>query len=107
MALTGKRTRPKQVKFWTTEEEFNAIKEKVYESKLTQNEYLLRTALDKNIMVIDGLKDIMLELSREGNILNNLAQNKSIENSEIIEMKQRLHYLWGLIEDTLRSGREE
>ncbi|MDU7005642.1 plasmid mobilization protein [Clostridium sp.] len=41
----------------------------IKKSKLKQQEYLIKSALNKKIIVIDGLKEILLELSREGNNL--------------------------------------
>ena len=100
--MSGKRTRPKQVKFWTTEEEFDALKEKVYESQLTQNEYLLRCALEKNITVVPGLKD---ELSKQGNILNDLMKKKIINEEDFNELKGNLVEVWEQIQDTIIQGK--
>ena len=72
--MSTSRSRSKQVKFWASEKELEQIKKKVKKSKLTQSEYLLRSALDKNILVVDGLKEILIELSREGNNLNQIAR---------------------------------
>lgn len=103
--MSGKRTRPKQVKFWTTEDEFLALKEKVYESKLTQNEYLIRCALEKNIIVVEGLKDVLLELSKQGNMLNELIKNENIDKKDFNELKEKLSDVWGQIQDTLIEGK--
>lgn len=103
--MSGKRTRPKQVKFWTTEEEFDALKEKVYESQLTQNEYLLRCALEKNITVVPGLKDVLLELSKQGNILNDLMKKKIINEEDFNELKGNLVEVWEQIQDTIIQGK--
>ncbi|NFS91320.1 plasmid mobilization relaxosome protein MobC, partial [Clostridium botulinum] len=56
------RKRNKQIVIRATEKEFNTIKNKVKKSKLSQNEYLLKCALDKRILVVDGLKDLNIEL---------------------------------------------
>jgi len=105
-----KRTRPKQVKFWATEEELKLIDEKAKTSNLTKQEYLLRSSLDKNILVIDGLKEVLLELSKEGNTLNRLArelnsgEDGSLENIKLSQ--EKLMNLWSLIEKTLKEGKE-
>lgn len=104
----GNRKRPKQVKFWASEEELEKIKKKVEKSKLTQSEYLLRSALDKNIIVVDGLKDILIELSREGNNLNQITkalnQGDKVEGYKIVEAKEKLMDLWDTIEKILKEG---
>ncbi|WP_294353119.1 plasmid mobilization relaxosome protein MobC [uncultured Clostridium sp.] len=105
-----KRTRPKQIKFWATEEELKVIDEKVKLSNLTKQEYLLRSSLDKNILVIDGLKELLLELSKEGNNLNSLSRNVAKGEEGALEdikiMQDKLIELWKLIEKTLKEGKE-
>ena len=56
------RSRPKQIVIRASEKEFDRIKRKVEKSKLTQNEYLLKSVLDKEIIVIEGIKDLTIEL---------------------------------------------
>lgn len=108
--MSTSRARPKQVKFWASEKELEQIKKKVKKSKLTQSEYLLRSALDKNILVVDGLKEILLELSREGNNLNQIAkalnQNEEFKAEQFLEIKEKLMELWSLIEKILKEGNQ-
>lgn len=104
------RTKDKQVKFWATEKELEQIKKKVKKSKLTQSDYLLKSALDKNIIVVEGLKEILIELSREGNNLNQITralnQDGHFDQESFLETKEKLMELWGLIEKTLKEGRK-
>lgn len=108
--MTTSRSRPKQVKFWASEKELEQIKKKVKKSKLTQSEYLLRSALDKNILVVDELKEILIELSREGNNLNQIAralnQKEEFNAKQLFETKEKLMDLWSLIEKILKEGNE-
>ena len=108
--MSTSRARPKQVKFWASEKELEQIKKKGKKSKLTQSEYLLRSALDKNILVVDGLKEILLELSREGNNLNQIAkalnQNEEFKAEQFLETKEKLMELWSLIEKILKEGNQ-
>ncbi|MDU0875843.1 MAG: plasmid mobilization relaxosome protein MobC [Anaerococcus sp.] len=108
--MSTSRARPKQVKFWASEKELEQIKKKVKKSKLTQSEYLLRSALDKNILVVDGLKEILIELSREGNNLNQIAkalnQKEEFKEEQFLETKEKLMELWSLIEKILKEGNE-
>ncbi|MGM8224921.1 plasmid mobilization protein, partial (plasmid) [Clostridium perfringens] len=74
-------------------------------SKLKQQEYLIKSALNKKIIVIDGLKEILLELSREGNNLNQIAKKiNEGEQKDIKEMKNKLNNLWDLIEKILKES---
>ena len=108
--MSTSRSRPKQVKFWASEKELEQTKKKVKKSKLTQSEYLLRSALDKNILVVDGLKEILIELSREGNNLNQIAralnQKEEFNAEQLFETKEKLMELWSLIEKILKEGNE-
>ena len=108
--MSTSRARPKQVKFWASEKELEQIKKKVKKSKLTQSECLLRSALDKNILVVDGLKEILIELSREGNNLNQIAralnQKEEFKVEQFLETKEKLMELWSLIEKILKEGNE-
>lgn len=68
-------------------------------------EYLIKSALNKKIIVIDGLKEILLELSREGNNLNQIAKKiNEGEQKDIKEMKNKLNNLWNLIEKILKES---
>lgn len=103
--MNENRKRDKQIKFYVNEKEYDQIKKKVEKSKLKQQEYLIKSALNKKIIVIDGLKEILLELSREGNNLNQIAKKiNEGEQKDIKEMKNKLNNLWDLIEKILKES---
>lgn len=102
--MSENRKRDKQIKFYVTEKEYKEIKKKVEKSKLKQTDYLIKSALNKKIIVVDGLKEILLELSREGNNLNQIAKKiNEGEKTDIKEMKKNLMELWDLIEKILKG----
>lgn len=102
--MSVNRKRDKQIKFYVTEKEYEEIKKKVEKSKLKQRDYLIKSALNKKIIVVDGLKEILLELSREGNNLNQIAKKiNEGEQTDIKEMKKNLMELWDLIEKSLKG----
>ena len=103
--MNENRKRDKQIKFYVNEKEYEQIKKNVEKSKLKQQEYLIKSALNKKIIVIDGLKEILLELSREGNNLNQIAKKiNEGEQKDIKEMKNKLNNLWDLIEKILKES---
>ncbi|EGT3620198.1 plasmid mobilization relaxosome protein MobC (plasmid) [Clostridium sp. 16K-1-R1] len=103
--MNENRKRDKQIKFYVNEKEYEQIKKKVEKSKLKQQDYLIKSALNKKIIVIDGLKEILLELSREGNNLNQIAKKiNEGEQKDIKEMKNKLNNLWDLIEKILKES---
>ena len=103
--MSENRKREKQIKFYVNQKEYDQIKKKVEKSKLKQQEYLIKSALNKKIIVIDGLKEILLEPSREGNNLNQIAKKiNEGEQKDIKEMKNKLNNLWDLIEKILKES---
>ncbi|HAT4318843.1 plasmid mobilization protein [Clostridium perfringens] len=103
--MSENRKRDKQIKFYVNEKEYEQIKKNVEKSKLKQQEYLIKSALNKKIIVVDGLKEILLELSREGNNLNQIAKKiNEGEQRDIKEMKNKLNNLWDLIEKFLKES---
>ncbi|EJO5349542.1 MobC family plasmid mobilization relaxosome protein [Clostridium botulinum] len=95
------RSRPKQIVIRVSENELKKIKNKVSKSKLTQNEYLIRAALDKKILVVDGLKDLNIELKRIGNNLNQLTklvhEGKADCSKELLEINKEMKDVWQLL----------
>ncbi|MGO5066919.1 MULTISPECIES: MobC family plasmid mobilization relaxosome protein [unclassified Clostridium] len=95
------RKRNKQIVIRATEKELNTIKNKVRKSNLSQNEYLLKCALDKKILVVDGLKDLNIELKRIGNNLNQLTKSvhegKTNCSKELLEINEEMKEVWQLL----------
>ena len=56
------------------------------------------------------MKEILLELSREGNNLNQIAkalnQNEEFKADQFLETKEKLMELWSLIEKILKEGNQ-
>ena len=67
------RTRNQAIAFRVTPAEAKKIREKVRRSGLSQQEYLLRAALEQQILVIHELKPILTELRAWGKNLNQLT----------------------------------
>lgn len=92
------RKRPKQLVIRVSEDELQQIKDKIDHSELKQNDYLLKCALDKNIIVVDGLKELTVELKRIGNNLNQLtrAVNEGRANcrDELHEINGEMKEVW-------------
>lgn len=109
MATTkkNKRQRNKQIVIRATEDEFAQIKCKVNKSKLTQNKYLLQSALNKDITVIDGLKELTLETKRIGVNLNQLTklanQGKVNCSDELKEINRELMKVWQLLRQLIQK----
>lgn len=99
--------RPKQIIIRATEEEFTKMKKKVEKSKLSQNEYLLKSVLDKDITVIEGLHDFTIELKRIGNNLNQLTravhEGKANYSKELSDINGEMKEVWQLLRQLIQK----
>ena len=57
-----------------SEEEYRQLQEKILESGKNQQEYILSCVLEKQIVNTDGIKELIPELKRIGNNLNQIAK---------------------------------
>lgn len=105
----AQRSRGVQIKFRLSEEEAEQLKNKVEKSGMSQQEYLMKCALNKNVTNTDGLKEISLELKRIGTNLNQIAKQCNEENSvglrTMVETKkigEELNRQWLLLRQFLQ-----
>lgn len=68
------RTRPKQIVIRVSEEELEQIKKKVEQSGKSQQQYIIEALTQKQVTNTDGIKELMPELKRVGNNLNQIAK---------------------------------
>jgi Bacterial mobilisation protein (MobC) len=81
------KTRPKQLSFRVSEEEYQQLQEKISESGKNQQEYILSCVLEKQIVNTDGIKELIPELKRIGNNLNKIA--KRCNEGECCRVKRK------------------
>ena len=72
--ITTERTRPNRISVRLTDEERVLLQKLVFESGMTQQEYMRKAILDKEIVNYDGIRGLTLELKRVGNNLNQIAK---------------------------------
>ncbi|WP_216556235.1 MobC family plasmid mobilization relaxosome protein [Roseburia sp. MSJ-14] len=85
------------MKFRATEEEKSIIMKKVDASDLSISEYLRRCALDKPVIVMEGVDQIAYELRAIGNNLNQITRAVNsgyIHAVNLQEMEEVLGLLW-------------
>ncbi|WP_373264094.1 plasmid mobilization protein [Hungatella hathewayi] len=66
-------TRNKTLKVRVTEKEYDTIMQNCIKSGRTVSELLRECACGKEIIVLDGLEELLTELRRQGNNLNQLT----------------------------------
>ena len=69
------RKRKKPVTFWLSEHELSLLKNKISKTSLTRSDYLRKCSLNKNITVIPGIRDLIIEIKRIGNNLNQITRS--------------------------------
>ena len=103
------RTRPKQIVIRVSEEELMQIKEKVEQSGKNQQEYIIEALTQPTITNTDGIKELIPELKRIGNNLNQIAHalnGKGYYSYNLItENQKELGQLWQSLRQFLQSER--
>lgn len=83
------RTRPKQIVIRVSEEELSQIKEKVKQSEKNQQQYIIEALTQSNIANTDGIKELIPELKRVGNNLNQIAHALNDSSYNLITENQK------------------
>jgi hypothetical protein len=78
--------------FRVSEEEKIKIDKKIEKSKLKKSDFLRKMVLGKEIIVVDGLKELAMELNRIGNNINQISkavnQGKVNDTGELSKLKE-------------------
>ena len=83
-----------------SEKEKKKLIEKSEVAKLSLSEYLIKQGLDKEIVIVDGLNEVVSELRRIGNNINQLtylANSGRIYTADLSEVKQEIGKVWSVI----------
>lgn len=95
------RTRPKQIAVRVTEEEYTEIMELVAKSGMTQQEFFSRAIRETTVTNMDGMKELVPELKRIGNNLNQLAKKANegggVAAAEVEVIQGELDEVWQLL----------
>lgn len=101
------KSRPKQVMFRMSEEEYEQFMKKVEQSGTNQQEYILRSVLEQSITNTDGIKEVVPELKRVGNNLNQIAHalngTRYYQYNLITENQEELKGIWQLLKQYLQK----
>lgn len=87
--------------FRLNEKEYEQIKEKVEESGISQQQFLLKTALEKDIIHIKEFQTLIFQLKKIGVNINQIAKHCNetgvISNDDIEEIKEGVNMIWQLL----------
>ena len=82
------RSKNKQIIFYVSDEELVKLKNNVAKSKLKQSQFLRYVALEKEIVVIQGLEDFVLQVKKIGTNINQIA--KILNSGDFIDCRKHL-----------------
>ena len=85
-----------------SEKEKRKLIEKSEIAKLNLSEYLIEQGLDKDIVIVDGLNEVVTELRKIGNNINQLtylANSGRIYTVDLSEVKQEIGKVWSVINE--------
>lgn len=85
-----------------SEKEKKKLIEKSEVAKLSLSEYLIKQGLDKEIVIVDGINEVVSELRRIGNNINQLtylANSGIIYTVDLSEVKQEIGKVWNVINE--------
>lgn len=84
-----------EIRLTTSEKEL--IKNKSQEANLSISKYVIRSAMDKDVIVIDGLNEFSTQLRRIGNNINQITKKVNegiITCPDLDNVKKELGNLW-------------
>ena len=69
-------------------EDLETIKQKAEQARLSQSDYVTRCCLGKQVVVIDGLKDVLKQLRAIGNNLNQLTVLSNMGRIKLVGLEK-------------------
>ena len=101
------RTKNRPVAFRATETQYKIIKTKANKAKMSLTDFLISTALQKEINVIEDLKPLLYELKSIGRNLNQLttlANMGKLREVNLIETTDALEKNYDAIHELIRRS---
>ena len=84
------KSRPKQLSLRVSEEEWELLQQKIAESGMNQQQYILSCVFGKAIINTDGIKAVVPELKQQGANLNQIGQKLSVTLNDLSSVWQSL-----------------
>jgi hypothetical protein len=104
--MTRKRNYP--VTVWLSEKELILLKDKISKTYLNQSDYIRKCSLEKNIMVLPGVRELIIEFKRIGNNLDQIScsvrgSNIAAVENNIENIKYDLKIAWANLAKILKK----
>lgn len=81
------RTKPRSIAFRVTEEQHKMINEKAKNSNLSKTNFIIKCCFDKEIIIVNDVRELMKELHAVGRNLNQLTTRANMKQLEVVDLK--------------------
>lgn len=81
------RRKPLSIAFRVTEEQHRMINEKAKKSNLSKTDFIVKCCFDKEIIIVNDVRELMKELLSVGNNLTQLTTRAKLMNLEVVDLK--------------------
>ena len=93
------RKRDYSVTVWLDEKELILLKDKVSKTPYLRSDYIRKCSLGKNIIVVPGIRDLIIEFKRIGSNLDNITRSAGSDTTAMVadnlkSIKEDLKTVW-------------
>ena len=81
------RTKPHSIAFRATDDQHKMIKEKAKNSNLSMTDFIVKCCFDKEIVIVNDVRELMKELLAVGNDLTQLTTRAKLKQLEVIDLE--------------------
>jgi len=104
--MVRKRNYP--VTVWLNEKEMNLLKDKVSKTYFCRSDYIRKCSLDKNIKVIQGIRELIIEIKRIGSSLDNITNSincgtLTVVGDNLKSIKENLKTVWSKLAAVIKK----
>ena len=104
--MARKRNYP--VTVWLDEKELVLLKDKVSKTYFYRSDYIRKCSLGKNITVVPGIRDLIIEFKRIGSNLDKITRSVNHGTSAMLgnnlkDIKEDLKIVWGKLARVMKK----
>lgn len=102
------RKRKYSINLWFSEKEFIELRDNISKTYLSRSDYIRKCALGKDITVIPGIRDLMVDLREISNYLGELTHkvnsgDLTFLGDNLKEIKEDLRDVWAKLSKVLKK----
>ena len=90
------RKKPHSIAFRVTYEQYKMIKEKAKKSNLSITDFIVKSCFDKEIIIVNDVRELMKELHAVGRNLNQLSDYKELVHDTLLRAVRLLQGVFGI-----------